>query len=345
MNDNPLLDFSGLPRFASIRAEHATPAVDHLLAQARASIERVVADPREPTWSTVAEPIADALDHLHRAWGALRHMNAVVSTPALRDAYNGNLPRITSFYTEIGQDERLYAKYRALAASSAFAALDDAKRRVIENELRDFRLTGAELPTAEKARFKAIRRSWRRSSATFDDHVLDATNDVRALRRRRVAGSPAFPADVVAEARAGAKADGREGWKLTVRMPCFLPVMKYARRPLAPRRAASCAGRRAPPTSAREAGMGQRPADRARARAPARGRAAARLSALRRACRSCRRWRSTPTRCSRSCATSRRRAKPYAEARHRRARGVRPRRARASRRSSPGTSRTRARSS
>ena len=227
MNDNPLLDFPGLPRFASIRAEHATPAVDALLAEARAAIERVIADPREPTWSTVAEPIADALDRLHRAWGALRHLNAVVSTPALRDAYNGNLPRITSFYTEIGQDERLYAKYRALAGSSAFAALDDAKRRVIENELRDFRLTGAELPPAEKARFKAISEELASLTATFDDHVLDATNDFALYvdDAQRLAG---VPEDVVTEARSAAQAEGRDGWKLTVRMPCFLPVMKYA---------------------------------------------------------------------------------------------------------------------
>ena len=120
MNDNPLLDFSGLPRFASIRAEHATPAVDALLADARAAVERVVADPREPSWEAVAEPIADALDQLNRAWGALRHMNAVVSTPALRDAYNGNLPKIAAFHTELGQDERLYAKYRALAPGCQF---------------------------------------------------------------------------------------------------------------------------------------------------------------------------------------------------------------------------------
>jgi oligopeptidase A len=227
MNDNPLLDFSGLPRFASIRPEHATPAIDRLLADARATIERVVSDARASTWETVAEPIADTLDRLHRAWGALRHMNAVVSTPALRDAYNGNLPRITTFYTELGQDERLYAKYRALAASSAFASLDDARRRVIENELRDFRLTGAELPPAQKARFKAISEELASLTATFDDHVLDATNDYALFvhDERRLAG---LPDDVVAEAREAAQADGRDGWKLTVRMPCFLPVMKYA---------------------------------------------------------------------------------------------------------------------
>ncbi|CAG1007729.1 oligopeptidase A [Burkholderiales bacterium] len=227
MTDNPLLDFSGLPRFASIRPDHVTPAVARLLEDARATVERIAADDREASWSTVAEPLADALDRLHRAWGAVRHLNAVVSTPELRDAYNGNLPAITSFYTELGQDERLYAKYRALAASPAFASLDAAQRRVIENELRDFRLSGAELPAAQKARFKAIQEELASLQATFDDHVLDATNDYALYvdDEARLAG---LPPDVVAEARANAKADGRDGWKLTVRMPCFLPVMKYA---------------------------------------------------------------------------------------------------------------------
>jgi oligopeptidase A len=227
MNDNPLLDFSGLPRFASIRAEHATPAVDRLLADARATIERVVADPREPSWTTVAEPVADALDRLQRAWGALRHLNAVVSTPALRDAYNGNLPRITAFYTEIGQDERLYAKYRALAASSEFARLDDARRRVIENELRDFRLTGAELPPAEKARFRDVMERLATTQAKFDENVLDATH---AWSRRIVdeVELEGLPANVVHRAREAATAAGHDGWLLTLDAPTYVAVLTHA---------------------------------------------------------------------------------------------------------------------
>jgi len=227
MNQNPLLDFSGLPRFASIRPEHATPAVEALIAESRATIERVVADPRAASWESVAEPVADTLDRLQRAWGALRHMNAVANTPALRDAHNGNLPAISSFYADLGQDERLYAKYRALAASPSFEKLDDARRRVIDNELRDFKLSGAELPDDDKARFKAIQEELATLTASFDDHVLDATNAYALYvdDPKRLAG---LPDDVVTEAREAAQAEGREGYKLTVRMPCFLPVMKYA---------------------------------------------------------------------------------------------------------------------
>jgi len=226
MTTNPLLDFSGLPRFASIRPEHVTPAIDHLIAEARATVDRVATDDRPASWSTVAEPLADALDHLHRAWGAVRHLNSVVNTPELRDAYNGNLPKLTAFHADLGQDERLYARFRALAAAPEFASFDAARRRVVENELRDFRLSGAELPAAEKARFKAIQEELATVTAEFDDHLLDATNDYALyVDASRLDG---LPPDVIAEARAAAQAEGRDDCKLTLRMPCFQPVMKYA---------------------------------------------------------------------------------------------------------------------
>jgi oligopeptidase A len=224
---NPLLDFSGLPRFGAIRAEHVTPAIEELLRRARAVVHSVATDARPPSWTNVAAPIAEALDALQRAWGAVSHLNAVVSTPALRDAYNGNLPAVTAFYAELGQDLRLYERYRALAATPEYATQDPARRRAIDNELRDFRLSGALLPEADKARLTALQEESAKLSAQFDDNVLDATNDWALFvdDDRELGG---VPADVVAEARAAAEADGRTGWKLTLRMPCYLPVMQYA---------------------------------------------------------------------------------------------------------------------
>ena len=227
MTTNPLLDFSGLPRFDAIRPEHVTPAVDDLLARAQAVVEQVATGPQQASWDNLVEPLADALDHIDRAWSAVRHLNAVVSTPELRDAYNGNLPKVTAFYTDLGQDVRLFDRYRDLAASPACAALDPDRRKVVENELRDFRLGGAELPADLKPRFKAIQEELASLSAKFDDNVLDATNDW-ALGIDDEAKLAGIPEDVLAEARAAAEADGRSGWKLTLRMPCFLPVMQYA---------------------------------------------------------------------------------------------------------------------
>jgi oligopeptidase A len=227
MPTNPLLDFSGLPRFDTIRADHVAPAVDALLADARATVERVAADPAPPCWDNVVEPLAEALDRLDRAWSAVRHLNAVVSTPQMREAYNGNLPKVTAFHTDLALDLRLFDRYRALAAAPGHAALDTAQRRAIANELRDFRLGGAELADASKARLKAIQEELAELAAKFDDNVLDATNDWALV----VAGESelaGIPADVLAEARALAAADDKSGWKLTLRMPCYLPVLQYA---------------------------------------------------------------------------------------------------------------------
>jgi len=224
---NPLLDFSGLPRFDAIRPEHVSPAIDRLVATARAAMEGVAADSRPATWDTVAEPLADALDRLDRAWGAVEHLNAVVSTPALREAYHAALPKITDFHADLAQDVRLYGRYRELAAAPSFASLDAAKRKAVANELRDFRLGGAELAAAGKIRLKAVEEELAELSARFDDNLLDATNawSLHVEDERELAG---VPRDVIAEARAAADADGTTGWKLTLRMPCYLPVMSYA---------------------------------------------------------------------------------------------------------------------
>jgi len=224
---NPLLDFSGLPRFDAIRPDDVSPAIDDLLASARATLEAVATDVRPPTWGTVIDPLDDILDRIDRAWSAVSHLNAVVSTPSLRAAYHANLPKLTAFHADLAQDERLYARYKALAASTSFAKIDDARRRVVDNELRDFRLGGAELPAAQKAQLKAIEEELADLSARFDDNVLDATNDF-ALHVDDAARLAGIPADVVAAARAAAIEAGRTGWKLSLRMPCYRPVMTYA---------------------------------------------------------------------------------------------------------------------
>ena len=226
-SENPLLDFSGLPRFAEIRAEHIVPAITTLLADARAAVDRVSQDRAEATWESVVAPTEAAFDHLDRAWGVIGHLNAVVNTPAIRDAYNTALPLVTAFHADIAQDRRSFERFRALATGPSFATLDDARRMVVNHALRDFRLGGAELGDEDKARLKAVQEELAMLSAKFDDNVLDSENasehyveDVRAL-----AG---VPDDVIAAARADAAAEGRAGFRLTVRYPCYMPVMQYA---------------------------------------------------------------------------------------------------------------------
>ena len=224
---NPLLDFSGLPRFAEIRPEHVAPAIDALLGEARATIARVATVSGPPTWDSFVQPLSETLDRLDRAWTQVGHLNAVVNTLQLRAAYNENLPRVTAFYTELAQDERLFARYRALAASPEFIAGDPARRRVVDNALRDFRLSGAELAAAPKARYKAIEEELASLSSRFADNLLDATNDY-ALYVDDASRLSGMPGDVVTAARAAAQIEDKPGWKLTLHMPSYQPVMQYA---------------------------------------------------------------------------------------------------------------------
>ena len=227
MDHNPLLDFSGLPRFDLITAAHVRPAIDVLLARSRAAVEAVATDARPPTWDTVVEPMEEPLEQLDRAWGAVRNLNAVVNTPAIREAYNECLPLLTAFHADLGQDVRLFERFRALAAAPAFADTSPAHRRLVENELRDFRLGGAELSPDRKVRFKAVQEELAQLSAKFDDNVLDAEN-AWSLMIEDEAALAGVPADVVQAARDAAAADGRTGFKLTLQMPCYVPVMQYA---------------------------------------------------------------------------------------------------------------------
>ncbi|QSQ42554.1 M3 family metallopeptidase [Xanthomonas translucens pv. undulosa] len=223
---NPLLDFSGLPRFDAIQPEHIGPAIDALLAAAEAAVAHAeqVAPVR---WDSFVVPLDDATERLWRAWGQVNHLQGVVNTPALREAYNTNLPKLTRFSSALGQNLALFAQYRALAATPEAAVYDAARRKVLDNALRDFRLGGAELGDADKQRFAAIQEELSALSAKFSQNVLDATDAWSLLidEPSRLAG---LPDDVVAAARAAADKDGQAGWKLTLQMPCYLPVQMYA---------------------------------------------------------------------------------------------------------------------
>lgn len=224
---NPLLDFSGLPRFADFRPEFVAPAIDTLLAENRALIETLTAAPGDPGWDDFVQPLEDANERLYRAWGQVSHMNAVMNSPELREVYNANLPKLAQYGTELAQHEGLFRKYRQLHASSAFAVLTPARARVVENRLRDFRLGGAELAEDAKTRYKAIAERLAELSSRFSDNVLDATNAF-ALYATEPAEVAGIPEDALAAAAAAARADGRSGWKFSLQMPSYLPVIQYA---------------------------------------------------------------------------------------------------------------------
>src|SRR5919109_1885573 len=221
---NPLLDFSGLPRFAELQPAHVTPAVDKLLADGRGTIERVLAAP--VAWESFVAPLEDANERIGRAWGQVAHLHAVLDSPELREAYNANLPKLTQYWTELGQNQELFEKYKALATSAEYPLLSTARRRIVDNALRDFRLGGAELPPESKARFAQIQEELARLGSRFSENLLDATKAFAiVVDESRIGG---IPEDVLAAAREAAEKDGKRGWKFTLHAPSYLPVMQYA---------------------------------------------------------------------------------------------------------------------
>ena len=224
---NPLLDFSGLPRFAEFKSEFVTPAIDQLLADCRAAVARAEAADTPAEWDAFVAPLDDANEKLGRAWGQVSHLHSVMDSPELREVYNACLPKITIFYAEMGQNEALFAKYKALKARPDYAALSDPRKKIVDNELRDFRLGGAELPDDKKARFMQVQEELAQLSAKFEENLLDATNDF-ALFIDEATQLAGIPADALEAMKAAAEADGKPGWKITLHMPSYLPVMQYA---------------------------------------------------------------------------------------------------------------------
>ncbi|MEW5771376.1 MAG: M3 family metallopeptidase [Pseudomonadota bacterium] len=223
---NPLLDFSGLPRYSEIKPEHVTPAVEQLLGENRALVERLTAPGQQATWAGFVQPLEDANERLSRAWGQVSHLHSVLDSPELREVYNENLPKITQYYAELGQHEGLFRQFKSLAASPEAATLNPARAKILDNELRDFRLGGAELPEADKPRFMAIQEELAKLSAKFEENLLDATKAWSKFitDEQELAGVPDDAKAMFAEM---AQADGKSGWKLNLQAPSFLPVMQF----------------------------------------------------------------------------------------------------------------------
>lgn len=224
---NPLLDFSGYAQFDAIKPEHVTPALDKLLADASRLVTELEAPMAEVTWDNFVEPLESATEKLGRAWSVVGHLNAVMDTPALRATYNENQPRLVEFWTALGQNLALFEKYKALQASPAFASLSAARRKVVDNAVRDFRLSGAELPEDKKERFAEIQEKQAMLTTRFSENVLDATNDF-GLFVEDEAELSGLPADVKQAARAAAEKDGKPGYKFTLHFPSYFPVLQYA---------------------------------------------------------------------------------------------------------------------
>ena len=219
---SPLLDFTDLPRFDAVTPEQVDDAISELLQRAEKALETVTAPAFPADWQAMARVLDVATEQLGRAWGVISHLNAVADTPELRAAYNQALPRVTDFWTRLGADERLFAKYRAMDTRD----LDPAQQQALKNALRNFVLSGAELEGPAKARFAQIQERQAELSQKFSENVLDATDHWTCLvQEDELRG---VPDDVKEAARLAAERAGLQGYQLNLKMPCYLPVMQFA---------------------------------------------------------------------------------------------------------------------
>ncbi len=225
---NPLIEQGELLNWPAIKTEHITPALDVLLARASETVTAVTAPQTPATWTDVVEPLESALEKLGRAWSAVGHLTGVMDSEALREVYNTNLPRMTQFYIELSQNDALFQKYKAIEDSEAFALLNAGQQRILKREIRDFRLSGAELSAEPKARLKELGQQDAALSQKFSENLLDATNAF-VLDIDNINQLDGIPSDVIDMYAENAKAAGLSGkWRITLQMPSYLPAMQYA---------------------------------------------------------------------------------------------------------------------
>jgi len=213
--------------FSKIKPEHVVPAIDQLLSEARASVEQHLQATQHYTWENLVEPLEDADDKLGKAWSPVSHMNSVVNSDELREAYNACLPKLSAYSTEMGQNEALFKAYRFIADSDEFATLDTAQQKIIRNALRDFKLSGIDLDDKKKQRYKEISQELSALASSYEENLLDATNAWSKLIRDAddLAG---LPESALAQAKQTAESNNEDGWMITLQFPSYISVMTYA---------------------------------------------------------------------------------------------------------------------
>lgn len=227
MTQNILLQLGDEPRFDQIQTEQIRPALQTALAEARAAIAEIKSQ-ADTTWLNTVEPLTDLSERVSRIWGVVSHLNSVADTPELRTVYNEMMPEITGFFTEVGQDIALYQRFKTIKNdSAAFAKLTPAQQKNLDNNLRDFVLSGAELPAEQQTQFAKLQTEAAQLSAKFSQNVMDAT-DAFAYHTEdaaELAGIPDYALELFA---AAAKADNQTGYKIGLQYPHYLAVAQYA---------------------------------------------------------------------------------------------------------------------
>lgn len=225
--NNPLLYTDGLPLFSSITPTQIEPAIDHMLKKNRSKIQALLQSNEPVSWGNTLQPVEDLDDQLNRAWSPACHLHSVVDNDELREAYNACLPKLSDYATEMGQNKDLYLAYKSVSESDEFALLDDAQRKIIENALREFRLSGIELDEDKQQEYKEIKKELSRLQTRFEENLLDATHawTKHVTDKKSLNG---LPESALAQAKQKSLNEHKQGWIFTLDFPSYMPVMQYA---------------------------------------------------------------------------------------------------------------------
>lgn len=225
--NNPLLTITQFPSFEQIKPEHIVPALEHVLNQSRVAIKALGDDSDQPSWHSFAQPLETLAEKIDRLWSPISHLNSVKDSDALRAEVEKALPMLSAFSTELGQNTDLYDKFKTLLNAPDFSQLNQAQRTMIENEARDFELSGVALSGDKKARYKAINEELVRLTQKYEQNILDATQawSLSITDESELAG---LPAQVVAAAKQDAQENDQQGWRFTLHAPSYIPLMTYA---------------------------------------------------------------------------------------------------------------------
>jgi len=224
---NPLLDLSGLPRFSRIKAEHVEPAIDQVLADNRAQVAKLLENSGEFNWENLIQPLEDMDERLSRIWSPVSHMNSVVNSDELRAAYNACLGKLSNYATEMGQNLALFKAYQSISKGEQYRQFDRAQKKIIDNAIRDFRLSGIDLNDEQKGRYKALMEELSALTSKFEEHILDATRAWTKVITDETALA-GLPESACAMAQQTATQREQQGWLFTLEFPSYLAVMTYA---------------------------------------------------------------------------------------------------------------------
>ena len=225
--ENPLLEKFDLPPFDRIKAEHIKPAIDELINNNKKSIEDLINNTQKYSWENFFQKIEDQEELLHQTWSPASHLHSVADNNDIRKAYKECIANISNHSTEIGQNKPLYAAYEKFSKSTSYKKLSGPQQKIIDNALKDFRLSGIELDEKHKKKYKKIQKEISELQTKFEENLLDATHSWKKhiLKESELIG---IPDSVKALAADTAKNENKKGWLFTLEFPLYMPVMKYA---------------------------------------------------------------------------------------------------------------------